>query len=57
LYENNDNYDSLSSNDKVFLIHRENDLKNYARVVAVTNNMFKYIYNENEKLKELMEQK
>ena len=39
------------------LIHRENDLKNYARVVAVTNNMFKYIYNENEKLKELIKQK
>ena len=64
LYENNYNYDSLSQNEKKnfqiykeCLIHRENDLKNYARVVEVTNNIFKYICNENEKLKEVIKQK
>ena len=64
LYENKYNYDSLSPNEKKTLqiykeclIHKENDLRNFARVVEVTNNMFKYICNENEKLKEVVKQK
>ena len=63
LLENKD-YDSLLPNDRLrcqmyreCLLHRENELRNYARVVEVTNNMFKYICNQNEKLKEVIKEK
>ena len=64
LFENKMNYDYLCPNDKVkcqiykeCLLHKENELKNYARVIEVTNNMFKYICNENEKLRNIIKEK
>ena len=64
LFENNFNYDYLCPNDKVkcqiykeCLIYRENELRNYSKVIEVTNNMFKFICNENEKLKDEINQK
>ena len=64
LFENKFNYDYLCPNDKVkcqiykeCLLHKENELKNYARVIEVTNNMFKFICNENEKLRDAIKKK
>ena len=64
LYENRYNYDYLCPNDKVqikifkeCLLHKENELRNYARVIEVTNNMFKFTCNENQKLRDVIKQK
>ena len=64
LFENKYNYDYLCPNDKTrcqiykeCLIHKENEIRNYARVIEVTNNMFKFICNENEKLRDIIKQK
>ena len=42
---------------KECLIHKEKELQNYARVIEVTNNMFKFLCNENEKLRDIIKQK
>ena len=64
LFENKYNYDYLCPNDRVkcqiykeCLIHKEKELQNYARVIEVTNNMFKFLCNENEKLRDIIKQK
>ena len=64
LFENKYNYDYLCPNDKVqiqiykeCLLHKENELRNYARVIEVTNNMFKLTCNENQKLRDVIKQK
>ena len=64
LIENKFNYDYLCPNEKIqckiykeCLLHKENELRNYARVIEATNNMFKFICQENEKLRETIRQK
>ena len=64
LFESKYNYDYLCPNDKEqckiyreCLLYKENELRNYARVIEVTNNMFKFICNENEKLRDLVKEK
>ena len=64
LLDNNFNYEYLNPNDKFIiqaykdsLMRRETQLRDYARVIEVTNNMFKFLCNENEKLKEELNQK
>ena len=64
LFEQNFNYDYLCPSDKVkcqiykeCLLHKENEIKNYARIVETTNNMFKHICNENEQLRETVKEK
>jgi septal ring factor EnvC (AmiA/AmiB activator) len=42
---------------KECLLHKENELRNYARVIEVTNNMFKLTCNENQKLRDVIKQK
>ena len=64
LFENKYNYDYLCPNEKVqcqiykqCLLHKENELRNYARVIEATNNMFKMLCKENDKLRDIIEQK
>ena len=61
---NNKDYDSLLPNEKIqcqmyreCILHRENELKNYAKQVEITNNMFNYISNKDENLREVIKQK
>ena len=64
LIENKFNYDYLCPNEKIqckiykeCLVYKENELRNYARVIEATNNMFKFICQENEKLRETIRKK
>ena len=64
IFENKYNYDYLCPNDKVrcqiykeCLRYKENELRNYARVIEATNNMFKFVCNENEKLRQVIKEK
>ena len=64
LFENKYNYDYLCPNEKVqcliykqCLLHKENELRNYARVIEATNNMFKMLCKENDKLRDIIKQK
>ena len=64
IIENKLNYEYLCPNDKLIikifqdcLAFRENEIRKYEKVIEVTNNMFKFICNENEKLKNELSQK
>ena len=59
-----ENFEYLGEKDKMIisifydcLLHREEELRRYEKVVETTNNMFKFICNENEKLKDEVAQK
>ena len=59
-----ENFEYLGARDKMIisifydcLLHREEELRRYEKVVETTNNMFKFICNENEKLKDEISQK
>ena len=64
LFENKYNYDYLCPNDKVKcqiyldrIIQKEKEIRNYARVIELTNNMFKFLCNENDRLRDVIKQK